>query len=152
MALNFQKILCPIQFNDPHSLRALDLAQRWSLASKACIFLLHIIPSNPVRFARPGYRDLISSDEVVVRQALERLAAAHLRDAPYQIIVKAGDPAEMISLVARGFGIDIIIMSTHDYAALPHPPLSGIVEKVEREAPCIVLTIYPEVALRASSR
>jgi nucleotide-binding universal stress UspA family protein len=141
--MNFQKILSPIQFDDSNSVAALDLARRWSLGSKASIFLLHVIPSTPVLPARPGHRDRISTDEDAVRRELEKLAATHLRDAHYQIVVRAGDPAKMISLVARELGADMIIMSTHDHPALSHPSIGSIVERVEWEASCIVLTVYP---------
>ena len=141
----FRKILSPIQFNDPNSLAGLDLAQRLASPTKARIFLLHVMPSTLIIPDLPGYCDLFATDEGAVRQELEKLAATHLRDVVYEIVVKTGDPATMIQLVAQELGTDVIIMPTHGRRGLSHFFMGSVAEKVVREAPCMVLTIRPEL-------
>ena len=139
-----QKILSPIQFNDPNSLAALDLASQLASENSAEIFLIHVIPSGMVVPDLPGYQGLFAINEPAVQQELGKLAAAHVRGASYQLVVKTGDPAEMIKLAAQELGADIIVMSTHGRRGLAHFVMGSVAEKVVREAPCMVLTIRPE--------
>ena len=146
MELNFQKILSPIQFDDPNSLAALELASQLALKSKARILLLHVMPSGLVIPDLPGYRELFATDEGAVRRELEKLAVSHLHDVPYEIVVKKGDPAEMIKLAAQELGADVIIMSTHGRRGLAYFFMGSVAQKVVREAPCLVLTIRPQLS------
>ena len=150
MAFNFQKILCPIQFNDSNSTIALDLARHLALESKGRIFLLHVTPSKLVVPDLPGYRDLFPKDEQAVSEQLDKLAAPYLDKNSYQIILRTGDPAEMINLVARELGIDLIIIPTHGRRGLSHFVMGSAAERVIREASCMVLTIRPELIRKSS--
>jgi nucleotide-binding universal stress UspA family protein len=144
MALSFQKILSPIQFNDPISVDALRLARQLVSESKGRIILLHVIP-NMVTADLPGYRDLFATDESSASRELEKLAAAHLRDTCYQIVVKKGDPAEHIAGAAQELGADMIVMPTHNRHALSRFLMGSVAEKVVREALCPVLIVRPEI-------
>jgi len=146
MELNFQKILSPIQFNDPNSQAALELAGQLALKSKAQILLMHVMPSGLVIPDLPGYRELFATDEGAVRRELEKMAESHLHDVSYEIVVKKGDPAEMIKLAAQELGADVIIMSTHGRRGLSYFFMGSVAQKVVREAPCLVLTIRPQLS------
>jgi len=144
MATN-QKILAPIQFNDPNSTVALEIARGLASDSKGRVFLLHVTPSKMVVPDLPGYREIYATDEPSVRNELQKLASQYLPDVPYEIIVKVGDPAEMINLVAREIGAQLIVMCTHGRKGLSHFFMGSVTEKVVREASCMVLTIRPEL-------
>jgi universal stress protein A len=145
MALNFQKILSPIQFNDPISVDALRLARQLVLESKGRIILLHVIPANMVTPDLPGYRDLFATDESSASRELEKLAASYLRDTSYQIVVKKGDPAEHITRAAQELCADMIVMPTHNRHALSRFLMGSVADKVVREALCPVLIVRPEI-------
>jgi universal stress protein A len=144
MSPNFEKILSPIQFNDENSLGALDLAHQLALANRGRVFLLHVIPEGMVKPDLPGYQDLFA-DEGKALEVLERIAAGHLSDCPYQVLVKSGNPAEIIKLVAEQIGADLIVMATHGRRGLAHFMLGSVAEKVIREAPCLVMTVRPDL-------
>ena len=142
----FQRILSPIQFNDPNSLAALDLVRQLASQSNGSIYLLHVVPSNLVTPDLPGYRDLFPRDEQAVRQELEKLAKARLQGGvSCHLIIKSGDPAEMTKIVAEELGADVIIMSTHGRHGLSHFFMGSVAERVVREAPCMVLSIRPKL-------
>lgn len=132
MAPNFEKILAPIQFNDPNSVVALDLARKLVSERRGRVFLLHVTPSTLVVPDLPGYRDLFPTDEHTVSKKLEKLAAAHLNDASYQVIVKTGEPAEIIKRVAQELEVDVTIMSTHGRRGLSHFFMGSVAERVIR--------------------
>lgn len=92
----------------------------------------------------PGYQDLFA-DESKAPEALDRIAASRLSDCPYQVLVKSGNPAEMIKLVAEQIGADLIVMATHGRHGLAHFMLGSVAEKVIREAPCLVMMVRPDL-------
>lgn len=147
-AMNFEKILSPIQLNDPNSLDALRLAQHLAAGSRSRIVLLHVVPNAMVKPDLPGYGDLFPKDEREVRRELVRLAGAHLSDGSYDIVVKSGDPAQVINSVAQELGVDLIVIGTHGRRGLSHLIMGSVAEKVMREAPCMVLTVRPQLAPR----
>ncbi|HUA33559.1 MAG TPA: universal stress protein [Candidatus Binataceae bacterium] len=145
MASNYPTILAPIQFNDPNSSVALEMARRLALDSKGRVFLLHVTPSKSVIPDLPGYREVYATDEPSVRRELQKLASENLADVASEIIVKVGDPAETINLVAQQIGAQMIVMCTHGRSGLSHFFMGSVAEKVVREAPCMVLTIRPKL-------
>jgi len=142
----FKKILSPIQFNDPNSLVALDLARQLALEGGAQILLMHVIPPNIVVPDPPWYQGLFAVDEPAVKGELERIAGAHLRDvSSVQFVIKRGDPADKINQAARELDADLIVMATHGRRGMSRFFMGSVAEKVVREAPCMVLTIRPEL-------
>jgi nucleotide-binding universal stress UspA family protein len=144
MSPNFEKILSPIQFNDENSLGALDFARQLAMANRGRVFLLHVIPEGMVKPDLPGYQDLFA-DEGKALEVLKRIATSHLSDCPYQVLVKSGDPAEVIKLTAEQIGADLIVMATHGRRGLAHFMLGSVADKVVREAPCLVMTVRPDL-------
>jgi nucleotide-binding universal stress UspA family protein len=84
--------------------------------------------------------------EDYLRSASKRLAA-RLSDIPVQIIVQAGQDAEVIVESAESLGVDAIVMATHGRSGLSRWLLGSVTQKVLSAAPCPVLVI-PNKAVR----
>jgi len=143
--MNFQTILVPIQFNDSNSVEALRMARRLTAENHARMIVLHVIP-RMVKPDLPGYGDLFPKDEGEARRELEKLADAYLPDGSYEVMVKSGDPAQIINSVGREIGADLIVIATHGRRGLSHLIMGSVTEKVVREASCAVLTVRPPLA------
>ena len=145
MSLKIRKILGPIQFNDPYSIGALQVIRELAAETHAEIVLMHSMPRSIVKPDLPGYRDLFAEDENAVVDELKKLADQHLHGHHCAIVVKKGDPANMIKAAAQEVGSDLIVMATHGRRGITHIVMGSTAEKVVREAPCMVLTIRPEI-------
>src|SRR5262245_59129086 len=81
-------------------------------------------------------------DQMVIENqtALEHLAGrctARLG----QVLIKAGDPRDMINQTVRELGVDLIVMGTHGRRGIKRALLGSVAESVVRSAPCAVLTV-----------
>jgi len=140
MAALFEKILCPVDFDD-NSMAAVDYARDLAVRSGGKLFLVHIIvpipppPDLPVEPYPPG-----SVDQAKAR--LERMAKERLEGkVPYEFCVKVGVPAVEISSTAAEVGAQLIVMATHGRRGLAHFVLGSVAERVVRESRVPVLTI-----------
>ena len=59
------------------------------------------------------------------------------------LATKRGNPSTEIVAYAKEQGIDLIVMSTHGRAGLPHVLVGSVAERVIQTAPCPVLTMRP---------
>jgi universal stress protein A len=73
--------------------------------------------------------------------ALDRLAQTKCTAQLGQVLIKAGDPRDMINQTAQELGIDLIVMSTHGRRGFSRALLGSVAETVVRSAPCAVLTV-----------
>jgi nucleotide-binding universal stress UspA family protein len=83
-------------------------------------------------------------DQLVVENhtALQELARARCATTRVgQILIKAGDPRDMINETARQLGIDLMVMATHGRRGITRALLGSVAETVVRTAPCAVLTV-----------
>ena len=83
-------------------------------------------------------------DQLVVENqtALQELARTHCSATRVgQVLIKAGDPPDMINETARELGIDLIVMATHGRRGITRALLGSVAETVVRTAPCAVLTV-----------
>lgn len=83
-------------------------------------------------------------DQLVVENqtALQELARTHCSATRVgQVLIKAGDPRDMINETARELGIDLIVMATHGRRGITRALLGSVAETVVRTAPCAVLTV-----------
>jgi nucleotide-binding universal stress UspA family protein len=79
--------------------------------------------------------------EKSANQRLDELAARHLPDLRYQILITTGDIAERVTNFQSVLGIDLIVIGTHGRRSVPRFFLGSVAERVVREAECPVLTI-----------
>jgi nucleotide-binding universal stress UspA family protein len=66
--------------------------------------------------------------------------------------VELGSPDKNIVELAETEGVDLIVMSTHGRTGLSRVFLGSVSERVVRHAPCLVLTIPPNIAEAAPER
>lgn len=137
----FKHLLVPLD-GSAYGERALRYAEELATVTSAEVSLLTVVvpvaaratiaPTEPVAYSSGRWR--VYLDEV----------AASLREAGLLNVtadVRAGEPAEVITSVARDDGVDLIVMSTEGLGASGQYALGSIALKVLMTAPCPVLMV-----------
>ncbi|MBI4525341.1 MAG: universal stress protein [Deltaproteobacteria bacterium] len=159
MALNFKRILCPVDLSR-FSRYALRLAANIAENSNSTLYILHVIQNpfdelymTPITQADPGaaglYRDEASRRAELLQATVEHseaLLKQFCHDWVEQLpktryIVESGDPFEKILDLAETHKIDLIVLATHGRTGLKRLIIGNVAEKVVRHAPCPVLTV-----------
>lgn len=145
-----KQILLPTDFSDcaePATALALDLAQTFA----ARLIVLSVY-NAPLYFGALGELYLVPAEiverlrsevEGLLAQLRERAAARGITALTQAV---EGIAHEKILEVARGQGIDLIVMGTHGRTGLRHLLLGSTAERVVRTAQCPVLTLRPPAA------
>jgi len=134
----FKKILCPVAFND-NSIAALDYARALALESGAMLYVMNVV-FLPLETLEP--RPAVSEEPS--RLALDKLARERFHGkVRYKLLVRIGQPAELISQTAEELDVDLIVMATHGRTGVSHLFLGSVAEHVVRTATRPVLTIRP---------
>jgi len=124
--------------------QALDYACELARTLDAELHLLNVVGIPALGVPELGVA-LASTmiDQLVVENqtALQELARARVTARLGQILIKAGDPRDMINRTAQELGIDLIIMGTHGRRGITRALLGSVAETVVRSAPCAVLTV-----------
>lgn len=74
------------------------------------------------------------------RDQIEAFLSSHLESASREVLVREGDPAEIIVQLSRERGIDMILMPTHAHGRFRRFLLGSVTAKVLHDASCPVLT------------
>lgn len=142
MAKLFDKILCPIDF-DENSIAALDLACELA-GPDSTIVLLHSVDVPVVAQAGVATEPYPVTEEDA-KSNLRALADERLEGkVGYELLTDVGDPARAILAAAERLGVASIVMATHGRKVLGRLMLGSVAARVVREATCPVLTIRPE--------
>ena len=169
MALDFKRILCPVDLSD-FSLVALRLAVKMAKSSSAALYLLHVI-DNPfdelymssITQADPALIELYKSEPLKRAQILaaterhsEILLKQFCHDWVYTLpkvryLIESGDPFEVILDAAETRRADLIVLATHGRTGIKRLIIGNVAEKIVRHAPCPVLTVRPRAARRQAS-
>lgn len=145
MSTKFEKILCPVEF-EQNSAAALRLALKLTQPDSR-LYLLHVVPEG----VRPP-AELEPSTFDLAQQSLEDFAREQpASDVKPELLVRSGDPAEVIVKVANELGVGVILMATHGYRGLARLLLGSVAERVIREAQTPVLTVRPEIEIQPRS-
>jgi nucleotide-binding universal stress UspA family protein len=170
MALDFKRILCPVDLS-PFSLEALQLAVTLASASKAALYVLHVIDNRfdeiymtritqtdpaslelykqePLRRSKM-MKATVEHSEVMLKQFCHD-AVEHLPKVRY--LVSSGVPIERILEAAEDHRIDLIVLATHGRTGVKRLLIGNVAERVVRHAPCPVLTVKPRMVARRSKR
>jgi nucleotide-binding universal stress UspA family protein len=147
MALEWKKILCPVDFSDASrdALRvACELARRFD--GEVTVFHAYplpgyTLPEGTVLPATAMLQELASqTDELLAKWKAEALADG----APRVSTAKAvGEPASEIVAAAEDGKFDAIVVGTHGRTGLTHVLLGSVAERVVRRAPMPVVTVRP---------
>ncbi|HTW88459.1 MAG TPA: universal stress protein [Candidatus Binataceae bacterium] len=138
MSKVFEKILCPVGF-DQNSVAAVEFACELAEPNLSRLYLLHVVSAPRIERTLLKPNPIIS--EGVATRELEKLAQQHVSDdIRHQIVVRTGDPAGSIVLVAEELGVDLIVMPTHGEHGFARMITGSVAERVVREARRHVLT------------
>jgi universal stress protein A len=130
-------ILVPVDFSDC-SKKALQYAIPFARQFDAELILLHVVPSYP------PVPEMAPVDTESIEDAKKDLEAFRMMigdAARSDIVVRWGEPDAAILMVAKEFGVDLIILSTHGRTGLARVILGSTAEKVVRHARCPVLVV-----------
>ena len=139
MSTKFEKILCPVEFesNSAAALRfACELAQ-----SESRRYILHVLPAH----AGPGAKVAQSTVELAGDCLRDFASEQGVSDLQPQLLIRTGNPAEIIVNIADELMVDVIVMATHGRKGFARFVLGGVAERVVRQARPPVLTIRPEI-------
>lgn len=139
----FQSILVPTDFSPP-SEHAVERAFELAASQDAKVHLLHAyhVPSFPDGIALGV--DVVKPIEQAAIQALAAVTETYRTRPEFGgVILKMGDPRDVILDHARALPADLIVMSTHSRSGLERWVLGSVAERVVRSAPCPVLVIPP---------
>ncbi|QQS37835.1 MAG: universal stress protein [Ignavibacteriales bacterium] len=145
MALNYKKILVPIDFSD-YSKSSLRYAVNFAKQFNAGIILVYVVEPiiYPPDFSMGQIAIPTTGLEMDKRavEELEKLAETEIpKDLVKKTLVKTGKPFYEIIDTAKEEDVDLIIISTHGHTGVEHILFGSTAEKVVRKAPCPVLTL-----------
>ena len=150
MAFPYQKILCPIDF-DENSINALERASEISRHFKASILLVHAVPLVAQLGEVPMPVDLYHDQQTAALARLKKIAAQKLGGIEHETAVYAGDVVGSIMQAIDHFRPDLVVLATHGRTGIAHFVLGSIAEAVVRRASCPVLTIRGEKHAQSAS-
>ncbi len=140
MPYPFQRILCPIDF-DESSMRALDMAAAIARQSDGTVFVLHVVPMIMPPTGMPVYVDMYTGQEEFARTKLDEIAHKRLVGIKYELLTRTGEPAGTILIASKNTEADLLVMATHGRRGFSRFFLGSVAEMVLREAVCPVLTV-----------
>jgi universal stress protein A len=143
MSFPYQKILCPIDF-DENSSNALERAIEIARYFKAAIFLVHAVPLVAQFGEVPLPLDLYQDQQKAALARLNEIAGRKLSGIEHKTVVYMGDVAGSILTAVGQLQPDLLVMATHGRTGLAHLVLGSVAEAVVRRAGCPVLTIHGE--------
>jgi nucleotide-binding universal stress UspA family protein len=140
MSSSYQRILCPIDFDD-NSLAALHAAVDLARHSDGTIFVLHVVPMIVQPTAMPVYVDIYKSQEETAWARLKDIARKDLAGVKYELLVQMGEPSGTIIRTEKKVNPDLVVMATHGRRGFSRFFLGSVAEVVLRESSCPVLTV-----------
>ena len=138
-------ILVPHDFS-LHSRAAFARAEQLARLSGASIHLLHVLhapllhavtPAGPFHLALPN---VVIEGARLEAEGLLREIASRSR-CEVKVHVSEGLPTDVICDFAEDLAADLIVMGTHGREGLSHFLLGSVAERIQRRAPCSVLTV-----------
>jgi nucleotide-binding universal stress UspA family protein len=147
MNSSITRILVPTDFS-ACSDTAIHYAADLAAHLRASLELLHVVEDPFLSGAWSAEAFIAGADnllEEVTESAKIRLAAVAAalaaRGVAAEITVVSGPPSARIVECAGDGGFDLIVMGTHGRTGLSHVVLGSVAERVQRTAPCAVLTV-----------
>lgn len=152
MALEWKKILCPVDFSDA-SRAALRVASELARRFDGEVTVFHAyplpgytLPEGTVLPASGMLQELAEqTDALLARWKAEAIADGAPRIATGKSI---GEPAAEIVAEAEDGKYDAIVVGTHGRTGLAHVLLGSVAERVVRRAPMPVVTVRPPPAAK----
>ena len=138
-------ILVPIDFSD-YSTSALEYAVALAARLDAKVHVVNVIPVLALGVPEMGMAFSAAMVDKLVAEnqgALERLVDPHRKTVPIaSVMIRSGDPRDMIPATAGEVGADLIVMGTHGRRGISRALLGSVTESVVRTASVPVLTVH----------
>jgi len=115
----------------------LDLARRYG----AALYTVNVLPHMP--FVEATQVDPEQIDLLAKRQMADLMGSVSLKDVEHKELIEQGEVPEVMSKLARRYGIDLIVIGTGGRKGLGKLLLGSVAEEVFRNAQCPVLTMGP---------
>lgn len=142
--INFQKILCPVDYSNC-SMSALTYATELALKDSARLYLLYVKDERVSDYGGLKFdaefnhtAETVTGMEQKLRSSIPEEIRCSIN---VEILIRVGVPFEEILKVARDNVTDLIVMGTHGRTGITHMVIGSVAEKVIRNAPCPVLCI-----------
>ncbi|MBE7446917.1 MAG: universal stress protein [Planctomycetia bacterium] len=142
--INFQKILCPVDYSNC-SMSALTYATKLALKDSARLYLLYVKDERVSDYGGLKFdaefnhtAETVTGMEQKLRSSIPEEIRCSIN---VEILIRTGVPFEEILKVARNNVTDLIVMGTHGRTGITHMVIGSVAEKVIRNAPCPVLCI-----------
>jgi universal stress protein A len=141
MAIPFQKILCPVDF-EQNSLLALEFGAKLAEHENAMVYVLHVVSLPTVLPKQPEpWKDW----ERIAKARLDEIATEKLPNVRFDTKVVTGDAAAEIVKTADDLQADLIVMATHARSGMPRLLMGSVTEHVLKESRCPVTVIRPSM-------
>ncbi len=142
--INFQKILCPIDYSNC-SMRALTYAAELAIKDSARLYLMYVKDERVSDYGGLKFDAEFNHNAETVTGMKQKLRSSIPEEIRccinVEILIRAGIPFEEILKAARDKETDLIVMGTHGRTGITHMVIGSVAEKVIRNAPCPVLSI-----------
>ena len=137
-------ILVPVDFSEPGE-AALDYAVALAGRFGAKVHLLNVVDVQGFRFADLGgvfTPDMVDTIITGNQGALDRLANARRATGRMgEVLLRTGDPRDVIERVAIELGVDLIVMGALGRRGVTCVMLGSVADLVARASPCPVLMV-----------
>jgi len=132
MSQFFQKILCPIDFDD-QCRAALELARQVAEQTRGRVCALHVVSVEAE--ADTGWQ---KGATIQLKKIVEERLDGKI---DYEFLVRVGSAAGEVLDAAQEFGADLIVIPTHGRVGLKRLVLGSVAERVIRESKIPVLSV-----------
>jgi acetoin utilization protein AcuB len=139
MEAPFSTILCAVDLDD-NSLTAAGVAAKVAWQTGARLIVLHVVPTQSAPSPKRDL-DIFLAQEREARKFLEEFARERLRDVPFEVMTRSGDPEVGILHVAEELQADLLVMATHTRGKPLHQFVGSVAEKVLRQSSRPVLMV-----------
>jgi len=137
----------------PESQNVLEYAISFAKRYESKLFIAHALRTDVcVRGVEPQWQvhDLMQSNADRELAILEQ--RKDLKSLRHEIIVRSGEPSQVLSALASDENVDLIVMGTHGRGCISQLFLGSTAETMIRKATCPVLTMGPHVKPRCLDR
>ena len=135
-----KKIMVPVDFSSC-SQKAVHYAIPFAKKFGAELVLLHVVEPLVLLGAPEGVTEEVVESTEDVQQRLQNMRKLVPADIATKTLVRQGSPHFEIIEVAKEFGIDLVILSTHGRTGLEHVLIGSTAERVVRRLGCPVLVV-----------
>jgi nucleotide-binding universal stress UspA family protein len=119
---------------------ALSLAEQHG----ATLYVAHVVESLGPELVTVGEAATVRQPEGHVRhlwQEILQVKAPLGSPVAVKHVLAEGEPAAEVAEIAKKYGCDLIVISTHGRTGLERLLMGSIAEKIVRLAPCAILTV-----------